>query len=74
MCKALIASLTLGLALGVVGHAQQPSAPAGATPQTGVTSGAYVLRVEATSRSGNQFAYREVPFEVIGIPARAMTD
>jgi VWFA-related protein len=37
MCKTLIASLTLGLALGVVGHAQQPSAPAGATPQTGVT-------------------------------------
>jgi VWFA-related protein len=37
MCRALIASLTLVLALGVVGQAQQPSAPAGATPQTGVT-------------------------------------
>ena len=36
--------------------------------------GTYVLRVEARSRTGNQFAYREVPFEVVGIPAGAMTD
>ena len=26
--------------------------------------GSYVLRVEATSGTGNQFAFREVPFEV----------
>jgi hypothetical protein len=36
--------------------------------------GAYVLRVEANSRSGNQFAFREVPFEVSTIAPRATTD
>jgi VWFA-related protein len=36
--------------------------------------GAYVLRVEANSRSGNQFAFREVPFEVRNIAPRATTD
>jgi hypothetical protein len=36
--------------------------------------GTYVLRVEASSRSGNQFAFREVPFEVSNIAPRATTD
>ena len=36
--------------------------------------GAYVLRVEANSRSGNQFAFREVPFEVSTNAPRATTD
>ena len=36
--------------------------------------GAYVLRVEVNSRSGNQFAFREVPFEVRNITPRATTD
>jgi VWFA-related protein len=36
--------------------------------------GTYVLRVEATSRAGNQFAFREVPFEVRDTAPRATTD
>ena len=36
--------------------------------------GTYVLRVEANSRSGNQFAFREVPFEVSNIAPQATTD
>jgi hypothetical protein len=36
--------------------------------------GAYVLRLEANSRSGNQFAFREVPFEVSTLARRATTD
>jgi VWFA-related protein len=36
--------------------------------------GTYVVRVEAKSLSGNQFAFREVPFEVSTITPRATTD
>jgi VWFA-related protein len=56
------------------GKAPRTEAYNGDIPVKDLAPGAYVLRVEATSRSGNQFSYREVPFEVIGTPARAMTD
>jgi VWFA-related protein len=39
-----------------------------------LTPGIYVLRVEATTRAGNQFAFREVPFEVKVTAPRATTD
>ena len=57
---------------------------AGSTPRTegykgemalkDFAPGAYVLRVEATSRTGNQFAFREVPFEVSNTAPRATTN
>src|SRR5687768_5229001 len=57
MCRALLASLTLVLGVGVVGHAQQPGAPAGAPPQTGVTFRSDVNFVElhavVTDERGN---------------------
>jgi VWFA-related protein len=36
----------------------------GEIPLKDFAPGSYVLRVEAASRTGNQFAFREVPFEV----------
>ena len=36
--------------------------------------GPYVLRVEATTRAGNQFAFRELPFEVKITAPRTTTD
>ena len=36
--------------------------------------GRYVLRVEATSGTGNQFAFREVPFDVSNTASRETTD
>ena len=36
--------------------------------------GSYVLRVEATSGTGNQFAFREVPFEVSTTASQKTTD
>jgi VWFA-related protein len=56
------------------GNAPRTEAYSGEIPLKDLAPGAYVVRVEATSRSGNQFAYREVPFDVIAIPGRAMTD
>jgi VWFA-related protein len=56
------------------GNTPRTEAYSGEIPLKDLAPGAYVLRVEAKSRTGNQFAYREVPFEVIGIPAPAMTD
>jgi hypothetical protein len=57
---------------------------AGSTPRTegyrgeislkDFAPGAYVLRVEATSRANNQSAFREVPFEVSNTAPRATTD
>ena len=38
----------------------------GEIPLRDLAPGAYVLRVEATSRMGNHFAFREVPFQVKG--------
>jgi VWFA-related protein len=46
----------------------------GEIPLQGFTPGMYVLRVEATTRTGNQFAFREVPFEVKITAPRATTD
>lgn len=46
----------------------------GEIPLKDLTPGIYVLRVEATTRAGNQFAFREVPFEVKVTPPRATTD
>ena len=36
----------------------------GEIPLKDFTPGMYVLRIEVTTRAGNQFAFREVPFEV----------
>ena len=46
----------------------------GEIPLKDLTPGMYVLRVEATTRAGNQFAFREVPFEVKVTAPRATTD
>jgi VWFA-related protein len=46
----------------------------GEIPLKDFTPGTYVLRVEASTRTDNQFAFREVPFEVSGIGPRATTD
>jgi VWFA-related protein len=43
----------------------------GEIPLKDFAPGSYVLRVEATSRTGNQFAFREVPFEVKNAAPRA---
>jgi VWFA-related protein len=45
----------------------------GEIPLKDLTPGMYLLRVEATTRAGNQFAFREVPFELKMAP-RATTD
>jgi hypothetical protein len=46
----------------------------GEIPLKDLASGTYVLRVEATSRTGNQFAFREVPFEIDSNTRRTITD
>ena len=45
----------------------------GEIPLTDFAPGTYVLRVEATTRTGNQFAFREIPFEVNDSAPRAAT-
>ena len=57
-----------------VGNTPRTEAYSGDIPLKDLAPGVYVLRVEARSRTGNQFASREVPFEVIGTAGRAMTD
>jgi len=61
----------------------QRTIPAGNTPRTegykgdiplkDLAPGTYVLRIEATSRTGNQFAFREVPFEIRDASLRTPT-
>ena len=46
----------------------------GEIPLKDLTPGMYVLRVEASTRAGNQFAFREVPFEIKVTAPRATTD
>ncbi len=56
------------------GSAARTEGYRGAISLKDFAAGRYVLRVEATSGTGNQFAFREVPFDVSDTVSRETTD